>query len=173
MFEENVRLQWLMPGYRYQFADDPSGYLMRDFVLRGTWAGIMEFLEEHQDQAIENNSSCTGIYMAVEPVDPYKPVKRFKVSGGGTSVFVTESLRDFLSIIVPLRNPVVDLVINAGELDQKLKSLHEDDDDDGSQKPTVSPWAVFDVVFSMVPVNSGYHLIGERSVDFGSIRRIL
>ena len=171
LIEDRGYLQRLLPGYRYQFADDPSGYLLRDFVLLGTWAGIMEFLEKHQEQMIENNSSIpgAGIYIAVEP---YRPIERYKVSGG-SSVFVMQWLADLLSSLVPVRNPATDLVLNPGESIRALKQLREDDDDSANQKPGFSPWTVFAITFSVLDRDKGFHFIGDRSVDFGSIRQIL
>lgn len=170
LVEDRGYLKRLLPGYRYQFADDPSGYFLTDFVLLGTWAAIMEFLEKHQEEMIENNSSIptAGIYMTVKT---YQPIKRYRTSGG-LSIFTVQWLKDLLSSIVPVGNPVADFLINVGELDQALKSLHEYDADDGNQIPAFSPWIVFTITFSVLK-SKGFHFIGKHSVDFGSIRHIL
>lgn len=130
----------------------------------------MEFLDKHQEEMIENNSSVptAGIYMAVKP---YQPIRRYKTSGGSSSTakWLVELLSSF---VVPVRNPVADLVLNVSELDQTLKSLHLNEGD-RNRKLEFSPWTVFAVTFSVSERNKGSHFIGERSVDFGTIRRIL
>ena len=169
--EDRGYLQGLIRGYKYIFADDPSGLLMRDFALLGTWAGIMEFLDQHAQQTIENRSQIpgAGIYMSVEP---YEPIERYKYSRG-VSYAVVKHLLESLSSFIPGRHPVVDLAENIGELNQTLKPLLEHDEDRGNQKPAYPPWTVLIVTFSLLEGDKGSHLIGEHSVDFGTVRRIL
>lgn len=81
LIEDRGSLRSMPPGARYQFADDPSGFLLGDLVLVGTRAGIMAFLAEQRERRIENRTSLpgAGIYMTV---GPYRPAERFKVERG-------------------------------------------------------------------------------------------
>lgn len=171
MVEDRGYLERLIPGYRYQFADEPSGRLLRDFVLLGTWDGIITFMENNRKRMIENNSSIpgAGIYMAIKS---YRPKERYKTSHG-RSTYILQVLVDLVSLFAPGGNQVTDLAETAGELNQAVKEIRGESTKEKKRPPKFSRRSVLAIHFSVLKRDKDYLFIADQSVDFGSIRRIL
>ncbi|MBK5115460.1 MAG: hypothetical protein JJE23_00920 [Thermoleophilia bacterium] len=134
--QDRGHLRAIHPDAKYIF-DEPAldtALPLYDLVLLGARAGIMDFLDKHRKQAIENRrKQYPGIYMQVKP---YQPVaERYEVLTVSPSDAIMRRAGRHLAGWALGRNPATDLVGGVVDLSEALDPLLKADGDVGSQEP--------------------------------------